>query len=120
MHQSSCSRVSLQPITDLLFSHRGGLDWEDGLGLETVLFGLILLSVPFVPPIVSLARSSRVNSRVRELAEALTEQQRTINKPTRQMAELRQTVPRRGAAGPVPACSECGSVADPTWQPLSH
>jgi uncharacterized membrane protein len=63
--------------------------------------GLILLAVPFVLPIVSLVRLSRANPRVRELAEALAEQQRTIDKLARQMAELRQTV--RAATPPAPS-----------------
>jgi uncharacterized membrane protein len=83
-----------------------------------ILFALIIASLPFVLPIVSLIRQSRLRSRLAAMENALDQQQHTIDDLERRLTQLKRDAV---AAAPAPLVSPAAvqePVAPPPPRPI--
>jgi len=86
--------------------------------LETalILLALIVASLPFVLPIISLVRQSALRHRLDTLQDALENQRRTIDRLDERIAELTRqgaAVPPRAAPAPERPAAPAPEVGKP-------
>jgi uncharacterized membrane protein len=94
-----------------------------------ILIALVVASLPFILPIVSLVRQSALRYRLDELQRALTDQQRTLDLLEQRLSQLTRQVadaaPRAAApptaerAAPPPATKEVVTPAAPVPRPAA-
>jgi uncharacterized membrane protein len=78
-----------------------------------ILLALIVGSLPFVLPIVSLVRQSRLRNRLAALENALDDQKRTIDDLKRRLTQKEEATAREPAAPPAPASPSARPAVTP-------